>query len=423
VLRRVELPLAMPLVFGGIRTSAVNVVATATIAPLAGVVTLGDPIINPSIYGEEGRLGAAILVALLAVATEVVLAGAQRAVTPRGLAASPRRRLMTRTRTILAALAALALMLGVVACGDDDDDGSAGGGGSSTQAAPTAAITKNAENASTTLTVGSKNFTEQKVLGEIYAQAFAAAGYKVRKELNLGDEQTALKALKGGQIDGYPEYTGTALLSFFEVPTKDLPKDATAAYDEAKSRFAEDGITAFPPTPFTSSNEVAVTQETADKLGLKKISDLDGKSQDLVLYGSPECRGRDDCLRGLQNVYGLKFKRFVPVDIAQRHEVLTNGDADVSIVFTTDPQISRNREVLLEDDKGMFPPYNSTFLMKTETADKAGPDLQKTIEAVNKNLTARVMQELNARVDLDKETPAEAASDYLQQFDLVSAGS
>jgi osmoprotectant transport system substrate-binding protein len=207
------------------------------------------------------------------------------------------------------------------------------------------------------------------------------------------------------------------------VPTKDLPKDPAAAYDEVKSRFTEDGITAFPPTPFTSSNEVAVTQETAQRLGLKTISDLSGKSQDLVLYGSPECRGRDDCLRGLQNVYGLRFKRFVPVDIAQRHEVLTNGDADVSIVFTTDPQISRNREVLLEDDKGMFPPYNSTFLMKTEVADKAGPDLQKTIDAVNKNLTARVMQELNARVDLDKETPEEAARDYLQQFDLVGAGS
>jgi osmoprotectant transport system substrate-binding protein len=334
---------------------------------------------------------------------------------------------MRRTPTIrlaLAAIAALVLALGLVACGGDDDSGDSASGGTSTaQDTPAAAITSNPDNAKTSLTIGSKNFTEQQVLGEIYAQAFAAAGYKVRKELNLGDESTALKALKGGEIDGYPEYTGTALLSFFEVPTKDLPKDPTAAYDEVKSKFAADGITAFPPTPFTSSNEVAVTQETADKLGLKNISDLEGKSQDLTLYGSPECRGRDDCLRGLENVYGLKFKKFVPVDIAQRHEVLTNGDADVSIVFTTDPQISRNKEVLLKDDKGMFPPYNSTFLMKTDVADKAGPDLAKTVDLVNKNLTARVMQELNARVDLDKETPAAAATDYLQQFDLVSAGS
>ena len=95
-------------------------------------------------------------------------------------------------------------------------------------------------------------------------------------------------------------------------------------------------------------------QETADELGLKTISDLDGKSQDLTLYGSPECRQRLDCLLGLEQVYGLKFKKFVPVDVAQRHEVLSSGRADVSIVFTTDPQIQREQEVLLEDDKGMF---------------------------------------------------------------------
>ena len=292
------------------------------------------------------------------------------------------------------------------------------------EAEGTAAITKNADNATTTLTIGSKNFTEQQVLGEIYAQAFAAAGYNVKKELNLGDEQTALKALKGGDISGYPEYTGTALLSFFERPHEGPAQGparppTTRSSRSSPSRASPRSRPRRSPPPTRSR----VTQQTADKLGLKNISDLEGKSQDLTLYGSPECRGRDDCLRGLQNVYGLKFKKFVPVDIAQRHEVLTNGDADVSIVFTTDPQISRNKEVLLKDDKGMFPPYNSTFLMKTETADKAGPDLPKTIELVNKNLTARVMQELNARVDLDKETPQEAAADYLQQFDLVSSGS
>jgi osmoprotectant transport system substrate-binding protein len=332
---------------------------------------------------------------------------------------------MTRprlTRLLTAALALLVLSVGIAACGSGDS-GSGSAGSTSTQApADTAAITSNSANASTTLTIGSKNFTEQQVLGEIYAQAFAAAGYKVRKELNLGDESTALKALKGGDISGYPEYTGTALLSFFDVATSKLPKDPTAAYDQVKADFAKDGITAFPPTPFTSSNEVAVTEATARKYSLTNISDLSKVASQLTMYGSPECRQRDDCLRGLENVYGLKFKKFVPIDIAQRHEVLTNGDADVSIVFTTDPQIARNKEVLLKDDKGMFPPYNSTFLMKSDVADKAGADLPKTIAAVNKNLTARVMQELNARVDLDKETPEQAAGDYLQQFKLVKAG-
>ncbi len=164
---------------------------------------------------------------------------------------------------------------------------------------------------------------------------------------------------------------------------------------------------------------MAVTKETADKLGLKKISDLKGKSQDLTLYGSPECRQRLDCLLGLQQVYGLKFKKFVPVDIALRHEVLTKGQADVSIVFTTDPQIKREGFVLLEDDQGMFPPYNSTLLVRDDVVDKAGPDLGTVVEQVNKGLTDEVMQELNARVDLDKKTPEAVAGEYLSESGLT----
>ena len=232
---------------------------------------------------------------------------------------------------------------------------------------------------------------------------------------------TALAALKGGDIDAYPEYTGTALLSFFDKQADELPKDPQAAYEEAKAGFEADGIIALPPTPFTSSNEVAVTQQTADELELTTISDLDGKSQDLTLYGSPECRRRLDCLLGLQEVYGLEFKKFTPVDIAQRHEVLTSGRADVSIVFTTDPQIQREKEVLLEDDQGMFPPYNSTLVMRQETADEAGPDLAKTVELLQEQLTDENMQELNARVDLDKKDPATVAGEYLSETGLVAS--
>jgi osmoprotectant transport system substrate-binding protein len=331
-----------------------------------------------------------------------------------------------RTRALRDALrlfAAVAFVLlsvaGLSACGGDDDDSSGGSGGGG-QAADGALIQRNADNAKTTIVVGSKNFTEQKVLGEVYAQALAAAGYKVRKELNLGDQDIALAALKSGQISGYPEYTGTALLSFLGVKAGDLPSSEQKAYEQVRDGLAKDGITALPPTPFTSSNEVGLTQETAKENGLRTISDLEGKSEQLTLYGSPECRTRSDCLLGLQEVYGLKFKKFTPVNIDQRHAVLESGQADLSIVFTTDPQIKRNRLVLLEDDRGMFPPYNSTFLVRDDVAEKAGPDLRATVEKVNENLTAEVMQELNARVDLDKDTPAEAATAYLKQFKLVS---
>jgi osmoprotectant transport system substrate-binding protein len=208
-------------------------------------------------------------------------------------------------------------------------------------------------------------------------------------------------------------------LSFFGYTADKIPSDEAQAFDLAKEGFAEKNLTALPPTPFVSSNEVAVTKETADKLSLEKISDLEGKSQDLTLYGTPECRQRLDCKLGLEQVYGLQFKKFVPVDIALRHEVLTKGQADVSIVFTTDAQNKREGFVLLEDDQGMFPPYNSTLVVRNDVLDKAGPDFQETVELVNRNLTDEVMQELNARVDLDKETPADVAAQYLQETGLV----
>jgi osmoprotectant transport system substrate-binding protein len=316
-------------------------------------------------------------------------------------------------------VALLVAALVVAGCGDDDDEG--GGEESAQTTEQSTGIQRNEDNASTKLTIGSKNFTEQKVLGEIYAQALTAAGYDVSTELNLGDEATALKAVEGGEISAYPEYTGTALLSFFGKQADELPKDEMAAYEEAKAGFAEKDLTALPPTPFVSSNEVGVTQETADRLQLEKISDLEGKSQDLTLYGTPECRQRLDCKLGLEEVYGLKFKKFVPVDIALRHEVLTKGQADVSIVFTTDPQNKREGFVLLEDDKGMFPPYNSTLVVRNEVIEQAGPDLESTVEMVNEGLTDEVMQELNARVDLDKETPRDVAAAYLEESGLVGA--
>lgn len=319
-------------------------------------------------------------------------------------------------------IAAVALACALAGCGSSDRSKEQGAStAQATSTAPAALIKPDPANAGTTIVVGSKNFTEQKVLGEIYAQAFEAAGYQVRRVNDLANENVALAAVRSGRISGYPEYTGTALLSFLMVPAARLPHDPGRAYDQVRAGMAKQGIEAFPPTPFTSSNEVGLLKNEATQLGVSKISDLKSKAPKLTLYGSPECRRRRDCLLGLQEVYGLKFKRFVAVPVDQRHTVLANGRADVSIVFSTDPQIKRNDEVLLTDDKGMLPPYNSTFLMKRETAKKAGPALARTIRAVNQNLTEDVMQELNARVDIDHDTPEQAALAYLRQFNLVAS--
>ena len=318
------------------------------------------------------------------------------------------------SRLLFALVACALLAVGIAACGDDDDSDSTSGDTSAET------IQENPDNSGVELTVGSKNFTEQFILGEIYAQAFEAAGYDVKTDLNLGSEQIALKALEDGEISGYPEYTSTALTSFFDVPPEEVSNDAQAAVDETQQQFADQGLVAFDPTPLNSANAVGLLTETAEELGVSTISDLEGKSQDLTLYGSPECRQRVDCLVGLEENYGLTFKEFVPIDIALRYEVLDKGDADLSILFTTDAQLSESDDyTTLEDDQQVFPAGNVTFVASQEAVDAAGPDMQETAELVQGNLTNEVMQELNARVDIDREKPEEAARQYLQEFGYI----
>ncbi|MDP9228176.1 MAG: hypothetical protein M3M99_03880, partial [Actinomycetota bacterium] len=301
----------------------------------------------------------------------------------------------------------------------------AGCGGSGESAEPTPVtprdlagakqIKHNPANASTTLTIGSKNFTEEFILGEIYAQALEAGGYKVRKRLDYGSELIAFKAVREGKIDAYPEYTGTALTTFFAVEPNAIPKDEQEAYEQAKAGFAKRGVTALPPTPFTDSNAVGMTQARAAELDVQTISDLQRKAGWLTLSGSPECRRRLDCKLGLERIYGLRFKRYLPTELADRHSVLTGGKADVSIVFSTDGQIAADDLLVLEDDKKLFPPYNVSLVVNDEAASAAGPDLPKIVSQIQQDLSTKVMQELNSRVDLDKEKPAEVARAYLQQ--------
>lgn len=318
------------------------------------------------------------------------------------------------SRLLFALVACALLAVGIAACGDDDE-GDSGSGETSGEV-----IQSNPDNEGISVTVGSKNFPEQYILGEIYAQGFEAAGYDVKTDLNLGSEQIALKALEDGEISGYPEYTSTALTSFFDVPAEEVPNDPQQAVDDTQAQFEEQGLVAFDPTPLNSANAVGLLSSTADELGVSTISDLEGVSEDLTLYGSPECRQRVDCLVGLEDNYGLSFKEFVPVDIALRYEVLDKGDADLSILFTTDAKLFVSDDyTILEDDQEVFPAGNVVFVASQETVDEAGPDFQETVELVQGNLTQEVMQELNSRVEIDKEKPEDVAHDYLVESGYV----
>ena len=333
--------------------------------------------------------------------------------------------------TLAMLVAALALAVGIAACsGGSSTSGTEAEATGGEEAGTTAseegggaaeAIQSNPANAKVSLTIGSKNFPEQEILGEIYTQALQAAGYKATSDLSLGSETVALKTLKAGQISGYPEYASTALTSFFGLEPEEVPSDAGEAWEKANAEFEKEGLVAFEPTPFASANAVGLLKSTAEKYDLKTVSDLQGVSEKLTLYGSPECRQRIDCLAGLEKLYGLKFKEFHPVDISLRYTVLEKGQADLSILFTTDPQLAAESEkfVILEDDKHVFPAGNVIFVTNKKVAEEAGPDYEKTILDVQKGLTLEVMQELDARVELEKQTPKEAAAAYLESAGYI----
>jgi len=315
----------------------------------------------------------------------------------------------------LAILAGLLLALGLAACGSEDEEKGGGGGGETQGAAKGPPIEKIAGSESKpTITIGSKNFTEQYILGNIYADALKAAGFKVKKSLDLGSEVVAYKALQQGEISAYPEYTGTALTAFFKVPVTDAPKEKQPLFDELKKRLAAKQITPLAPTPFENSYRLALSKEKNTELGnLKNTSQLTGKEKDLKVSGFPECKKRIDCVLGIEKVYGLKFDSFVASE--EKYDVIENGSADVIFGFTTDGELTTGKYVKLEDDKNFFPFYNASLLVRNETLKELGPEGQKVIENVQKPLTEPVMQELNSRVDLDKQEPEKVAADYLRE--------
>ena len=315
-----------------------------------------------------------------------------------------------------AALLVVALALAVAAggCGDEQIDPSG-------RVRSANAIRADPANARTPpLVIGGKDFTEQTVLAHVYAQALRAAGFRAEARPGLEDEGMAIAALTSRRIDLYPEYVATALLSFCSVPIAAISTDPDQAIVEARRCLADRGMGVLPPTPFTSTNAVGLTRPTAQRLGVRTISDLARVDQDLVLYGSPECRRREDCLLGLRGIYGLRFRAFRPVDVDRRHAVLREDPGAASIVFSTDPQNRRERLVLLGDDRGIFPPNNAALIGRRETIRRAGPALRRVVQLVQEGLVEETVQELNARVDLDGQSPREVAAAYLRESGLVA---
>jgi osmoprotectant transport system substrate-binding protein len=263
--------------------------------------------------------------------------------------------------------------------------------------------------------VGSKNFTEQFVLAEIYAQAFEAAGLKVDRKINLGGTLIAHKALEEKQIDFYPEYTGTMLL----VVLKAEPMtDRKAVYDKVKGEYAKKGLVVLDEAPMNNTYNMVVRPETAAQYKLQTLSDLAKVSKELKLGAGPEFRDRKDGLPGLKSVYGMEFKEDLQMAIGLRYQALQNKQIDVVNGYATDGMISALKLVRLKDDKNLWPPYYLAPVVRKDALD-ANPKIAEVANRISPMINEATMAELNYKVDGEKQEPKDVARAFLKSKGVV----
>ena len=263
--------------------------------------------------------------------------------------------------------------------------------------------------------VGSKNFTEQFILGELYAQALESNGIKTEKKLNLGGTLIAHKALEEKQIDLYPEYTGTMLLAVLKQESMTDPK---AVYGKVKSEYAAKGLVVLDQAPVNNTYVLVVRQDTADKYKLETNTDLAKVSRELKLGAGPEFRDRKDGLPGLRDKYAMEFKEDLQLAIGLRYQALKNDQIQVVNGYSTDGMISAMKLKRLKDDKNLWPPYFIVPVVRKDALD-ANPKMADVLNRMNALLDDATMAELNYKVDGEKMEPKDVARDFLKAKGLV----
>lgn len=270
------------------------------------------------------------------------------------------------------------------------------------------------------VTVASKDFTEQFILGEMYAQLLEENGFQVERKINLGGTPVAHEALLSEQIDLYPEYTGTGLLTVLKLPVN---SDRQQVFDTVSEQYkTQFNLVWLEPAPMNNTQALAMTQEGSQSFGVVTISDMAAKASELVMAGPPEFQEREDGLPGIQQVYGdFQLQEYKAVDPGLRYQALTSGQADVVVAFGTDGEISAFNLVTLEDDKNLFPPYQVAPVVRQEVLDEH-PEIRDILNGLAPRLTDEVMRSLNYEVSGNGREPADVAKEFLTQEGLISSG-
>jgi osmoprotectant transport system substrate-binding protein len=270
------------------------------------------------------------------------------------------------------------------------------------------------------ITVASFGFTESEILAELYAQALRAKAYPVRLLLDAGTRELLEPALAEGLVDLIPEYSGSAV-SFLTLGARHPTPDVATTHQALVEAAASQGAVALASAAAQDANAIVVTRATAERYGLVAVSDLTAAASRLVFGGPPECPQRPLCLLGLNRVYGLSFKRFVPLDPGGplTLQALRSGGIDVAVLFTTDPAIPTNDLVVLADDGALQPAESVTPLMRRAVITKYGAGVIEAVDAVSSRLTTAELQGLIGRVSLDGRPPHLVAAEWLQAQGLA----
>ena len=303
-----------------------------------------------------------------------------------------------RVRCLVLAVGIVSLLVVAAGCGGGEDalqQGGGGGGGG--------------------FVVGSANFPEQLILGNMYADVVEDQGVEVERRLNLGSRDVVFPSLETGEITLVPEYNG-ALLAYLTKGKSDVtsPEQTTR---QLRNELPE-GLVALEASEAQDKDALAVTPETAEKYDLQNTSDLAGVADELIVGGPPEMEERPDGLPGLKRVYGIEFAEFKALDAGGplTVEALANGDIDVGRVFSSQGIIDARGWVVLEDDKELSPAQNIIPIIRKE--DNTGK-VEKALNELSATLTTEDLKKLNRRVEVDKEDPEDVARDYLKQKGLL----
>ncbi|MEU7833830.1 ABC transporter substrate-binding protein [Nonomuraea sp. NPDC049129] len=304
-------------------------------------------------------------------------------------------------RNFVAGALALAVLPVLAACG---------GGTTSLNTPPPAAASGDS-----TVVIGTANFSENQILGYLYADVLEAAGVKTTVKPNLGSREIVVPALQNGDIDLLPEYQGNLLLHF---DPKATASDSDALQQALTAKLPK-GLTVLPPAAAEDADVFTVTKETAAKYGLSTLADLAKHNGKLVFGGPPEDKTRQVGVVGLKEVYGVEFKEFKSLDASGPlvKGALKSGDVQLGNLFSTDVDIAKNGWVVLADPKHLIPAQRIVPLIRT---DKATDTVKTALAKLNTALTTEELSKLDSLVDNDHKDPDEVATEWVKSHGLSS---